>query len=309
MAYELKRLEKVTQEAEMFFREIDDLYTKNNQAEISAEIKKKIFQDKKYSIDPFLIIYNQVPIGITWIELTTPYYGNMTLYIPDKKHVYQSLVLIKKKDYFNKKMIEIVAIEHLTEIKQACFDLKLTPNIRKRMYLWLNEVNEDYINQEKDISYELKPYTKELTEWSAKLSVESHKISKDYEMYEEMLHSDKRKKLEDLVMDGLYGSVLESSSLVLSIDNVMIGYCLVVLVECWGYKQVPWIFDICIDPTYQGKGYGKVLANEMIKNIKQDQFEIMGLAVTLNNISAMNIYQKQGFKDLDIFYEFTNVMS
>jgi len=44
----------------------------------------------------------------------------------------------------------------------------------------------------------------------------------------------------------------------------------------------------------------------MIRQIMKDNMEIMGLAVTLSNSVAMSLYQKQGFKDLDIFYEFVD---
>ena len=309
MKYSLNPLKENNQDAEKFFQEIDAIYAKHNNDPNVFDVKKQVFHDDKATTYPLIIIHDKVAVGITWVRLTTPYYGNLTLYTRDKKHIYPSLTLIKEKGYFDKKMIEIVAINHLDEMKQICFDLKLTPNIRKRMYLWLNELNEDYVNAPVKKKYEIKPYTKDLIEWSAKLSVESHKISKDYEMYEEMIHVEKRKKLEEVVFNGIYGDILESASLVLSVDNTLVGYCLVVLVGCWGYKQVPWVFDICIDPAYQGNGYGKLLANELVKKIKQDQFEIMGLAVTLSNMGAINIYQKQGVRNLDIFYEFTNVMT
>ncbi|RAP27339.1 hypothetical protein DID74_00580 [Candidatus Marinamargulisbacteria bacterium SCGC AG-333-B06] len=307
MLYKLQTLAANNKEAETFFDEIDDLCLKNNSDPISAEIKHKLFVDKQTNIEPFIILNDKTPVGLTWIELTTPYYGNITLYIPDKTHIEQSIALIVERGYFDKKIIEIVAMNHLDDIKKVCFKLNLTPNIRKRMYLWLNELNDTYVSQQVPSNYVIKPYTKELTKWAATLSVASHKVSKDYEMYEEMIHVDKRHRLENVVMDGLYGPILESSSLVLSVDGKMIGYSLVVLVKCWGYQEVPWIFDVCIDPEYQGKGYGKTLANEMVKRIKQNQFEIMGLAVTLSNHSAKKLYEKQGFKDLDIFYEFTNI--
>ncbi|MBH37508.1 hypothetical protein CL658_00555 [bacterium] len=306
MTYTLHVLKKDNKDADVFFDEIDTLYTQNEQAPISQDIKKKLFEKSTFLIEAFIILKKKTAIGIFWVELTTPHYGNLTIYIPNSDDLDQSISLIKQKGYFNKKIIELVAMVHFDEIKQLCFELNLTPNIRKRMYLWLNELNQGYVNQNVDFKYTFQPYTKDLTQWGATVSVESHKISKDYEMYEEMLYVDKRKRLEDRVMEGLYGPVLESSSLVLSVDNTMVGYSLVVLVECWGYKQVPWIFDICVDPHYHGKGYGKLLANTMVQKIAKEGFEIMGLAVTLSNSIAMTLYQKQGFKDLDIFYEFVD---
>ena len=306
MTYSLKLIEKNNKDADSFFRRIDMLYTKNNQDPISDSIKTKLFDHSPFLIKAHLILNDDIPVGIVWYELTTNHYGNLSIYLPDASDIEPAIQLLKEEAIFKKKILEIIAMDHIEEVKNACFKADLTANIRKRMYLWLNEANLDYINQDVEFDYSFQPYTKDMTAWAAKVSVDSHKISKDYEMYEEMIVVDKRKNLDDRVMNGLYGDIHQPSSMVLTVDSVKVGYILVVLVECWGYKQVPWVFDICVDPKYHGNGYGRLLANEMIRQIMKDNMEIMGLAVTLSNSVAMSLYQKQGFKDLDIFYEFVD---
>jgi len=306
MSIYLQKIKHQNQQSIVLFEEIDHILASYNQPSLTAETKDKIFYEKKFSKDIFVILENNHPVGIVWIELTTPHYGSLTIYIKHKSVAYPTMMAIKDADFFNKKIIEVASFLYSDEIKQACFDLKLVPNIRKRMYLWMNQLNEEFLVKQPSQKHSFLPYTKEDTAWSSKLSVASHFISKDYEFYEEMINVSKRKHLEDQVWKGLYGSVLESASLILCVDGVTIGYCLVVLVECWGYPQVPWVFDICIDPQFQGKGWGKFLANEMVSQIKQEGFEIMGLAVTLSNSSAQYIYQNQGFCNLDVFYEFTD---
>tara|TARA_B100000427_G_scaffold216149_1_gene180527 strand:- start:1 stop:924 length:924 start_codon:yes stop_codon:yes gene_type:complete len=306
MTYSLKLIEKNNKDADSFFRRIDMLYTKNNQDPISDSIKTKLFDHSPFLIKAHLILKDGIPVGILWYELTTKHYGNLSIYLPDTSDIEPAIQLLKEEAVFKKKILEIIAMDHIEEVKNACFKADLTANIRKRMYLWLNEANLDYINQDVEFDYSFQPYTKDMTAWAAKVSVDSHKISKDYEMYEEMIVVDKRKNLDDRVMNGLYGDIHQPSSMVLTVDSVKVGYILVVLVECWGYKQVPWVFDICVDPKYHGNGYGRLLANEMIRQIMKDNMEIMGLAVTLSNSVAMSLYQKQGFKDLDIFYEFVD---
>ncbi len=306
MTFSLKLIEKNNKDADSFFERIDMLYTKNNQDPISDTIKTKLFDHSPFLIKAHLILNDDIPVGIVWYELTTNHYGNLSIYLPDASDIEPAIQLLKEEAVFKKKILEIIAMDHIEEVKNACFKAGLTANIRKRMYLWLQEANLDYINQDVDFDYSFQPYTKDMTDWAAKVSVDSHKISKDYEMYEEMIFVDKRKNLEDRVMNGLYGDIHQPSSLVLTVDSVKVGYILVVLVECWGYKQVPWVFDICVDPTYHGNGYGRLLANKMIRQLMKDNIEIMGLAVTLSNSVAMSLYQKQGFKDLDIFYEFVD---
>ena len=197
--------------------------------------------------------------------------------------------------------MEIVALQHHNKFIDACFQHELVPNIRQRMYLWLSDYN---TSSDIEHPFTFESYTSNDYEWGTKLSVEAHNISKDYIHYEEMKNASNRLRLENRVLSGIYGDILQSASLKILFNKKPVGYCLVVNVACWGFKKVPWIFDISIDPAFHGQGLGKALIHQVIKQINNENYEIMGLAVTLTNANAIQLYQKIGFQRLDVFYEF-----
>ena len=83
-----------------------------------------------------------------------------------------------------------------------------------------------------------------------------------------------------------------------------VGYCYLVEVESWGFKRVPWIFDICIDPAFHGQGFGRALSKKIINILLDMDYEIMGLAATKTNRYAIKLYEQIGFQHVDNFYEF-----
>lgn len=302
--YELKLFDSKSKIANSFFDQIDAVWLEKGEVQsVSKQMKYKLFKENKYKNFPFIAFCNKNPIGILWVELTTQYYGSVSIFIPNKIHCDNVVKKLYELEFFNNKMIEVIGIDSLDEYKHSCFKLGLNSNIRKRMYLWLTNIDCFHLN---DHPFEFKLYTQNYYDWSSELSVKAHKISKDYEHYVEMLYPENRKQLEEKVLEGLYGKIVQPASLVLYYNNKPVGYCLVVEVKCWGYERVPWVFDICIDPAFHGQGMGNILTKKMLNKLIELDYEIMGLAVTLTNKYAMKMYKKYGFLDLDVFYEFVN---
>ena len=185
--------------------------------------------------------------------------------------------------------------------KDALYAQPLIANIRQRMSLWL-ENRSFYIEETQPFTFS--EYQKSDAEWAAELSIKSHSISKDYKMYNEMIYVENRIELEKRVWSGWYGDIINPASLVLHYNNQPVGYCVVVSTSV-GYKKVPWIFDICVDPSYHGQGIGKALSYRSLNKLIEMNFPLMGLAVTLSNQYAISLYEKLGFQLVDVFYEFT----
>jgi GNAT superfamily N-acetyltransferase len=55
-----------------------------------------------------------------------------------------------------------------------------------------------------------------------------------------------------------------------------------------------WL-GICVTHQYIGKGFGKVILNELIKIAKEKKVEVISLSVDKDNISAINLYEKNNF--------------
>jgi len=55
------------------------------------------------------------------------------------------------------------------------------------------------------------------------------------------------------------------------------------------------LMDICVDPTYQGKGYGKKLLNAFLDRCKQKNTVSVFLEVRASNTAAHLMYINSGF--------------
>lgn len=67
-----------------------------------------------------------------------------------------------------------------------------------------------------------------------------------------------------------------------------------------------YIHDFCVDPSYQGKGYGSEILHLALAALQQSNFQSISLDVKCNNESAVKIYQRQGFQT-DSVYDYWRV--
>ncbi len=67
-----------------------------------------------------------------------------------------------------------------------------------------------------------------------------------------------------------------------------------------------YITDIVIAPNHQRQGYGKILLNHCIFQMKKLNSDmIIRLRVAKSNIKAYNFYFKNGFNEISCFAEHT----
>lgn len=59
------------------------------------------------------------------------------------------------------------------------------------------------------------------------------------------------------------------------------------------------LMDVCVLPSEQGKGYGKVLLNQFITQAKQQGATKIFLEVRAKNITAQMLYMNAGFIEID----------
>jgi len=58
------------------------------------------------------------------------------------------------------------------------------------------------------------------------------------------------------------------------------------------------LFDIVVDANYRNQGYGKQVMLDLLKLGKIDGAKNAYLQVMLNNLSALKLYSKLGFKEI-----------
>lgn len=77
-------------------------------------------------------------------------------------------------------------------------------------------------------------------------------------------------------------------------DNQIIGFAI-----CQTVLDEATLFNIAIDPNSQGKGFGKLLLNELMVQLKEKGIQTLWLEVRESN-PARWLYEKQGFNEVDI---------
>ena len=79
------------------------------------------------------------------------------------------------------------------------------------------------------------------------------------------------------------------------------------LIDVWLYtKDVCEIARVVIDPNYQNKGLGEFMINEMCKLLREKGKQCIHLAVAVNNLPAVRIYEKCGFLQDCTIYMYEN---
>lgn len=82
-----------------------------------------------------------------------------------------------------------------------------------------------------------------------------------------------------------------SNCLVIEDDDIFLGFIIYSII----YERAE-IVDIIINPNYRNKGYGYLLIDKVINDIKDKDVDNITLEVNQNNLSAIRLYEKQGFK-------------
>ena len=111
------------------------------------------------------------------------------------------------------------------------------------------------------------------------------------------------RELEKKVVVWLNGEIIQDASIMAYLDGQLLGYCMMVEVNCWGYDKMPWVFDICVKPEFHGRGIGRAIMQESINRLLDHNYPLLGLAVTLSN-PAVHLYENMGFQYVDTFHEF-----
>ena len=64
------------------------------------------------------------------------------------------------------------------------------------------------------------------------------------------------------------------------------------------------IMNIAVDEEYQGKGIGKQLIHHVIKSAKEEAYQIIEVGTGNSSIGQLALYQKCGFRIVDIDRDF-----
>ncbi|EIJ70542.1 ribosomal protein S18-alanine N-acetyltransferase [Pasteurella bettyae] len=84
-------------------------------------------------------------------------------------------------------------------------------------------------------------------------------------------------------------------NLKLTEQNQIIGFAI-----CQTVLDEATLFNIAIDPNFQGKGLGKKLLSQLIEILRKKAILTLWLEVRESNNTAKQLYDKLGFNEVDI---------
>ncbi|AUI65146.1 MULTISPECIES: ribosomal protein S18-alanine N-acetyltransferase [Glaesserella] len=84
-------------------------------------------------------------------------------------------------------------------------------------------------------------------------------------------------------------------NLKLSVENQIVAFAI-----CQFVLDEATLFNIAVDPAYQGKGYGKQLLQALVEQLKQKQITTLWLEVRVSNTKALQLYSALGFNEVTI---------
>lgn len=93
-------------------------------------------------------------------------------------------------------------------------------------------------------------------------------------------------------------------------NQVIGGLTIYVLHRYFGSKPVAYIYDMGIDPNFQGKGFGKALIAEVCSFCKRNGFEDAYVEAESEDLEAVAFYSRTNYSEklnaTHFIYTFTN---
>jgi ribosomal-protein-alanine N-acetyltransferase len=99
-----------------------------------------------------------------------------------------------------------------------------------------------------------------------------------------------------------YSKKLPEIFYVIKIQDKIAGYCAYYLKPELSFKGLrikSVIYSIATDNKFRGKGYGRELLEESIKEMKLNGIYSILLYVNIKNTPAINLYEKMGFEIIE----------
>lgn len=122
----------------------------------------------------------------------------------------------------------------------------------------------------------------------------------DYEVIKDKLHEE----YDEFWTESILKKELEdvnSKYIVIKKDEEILGFA-----GIWKSPVDCQITNIVVKKTCRKQGIGSLLLERLIEIAKSTNFDVIGLEVNENNMSAINLYEKYGFQKVGIRKKYYN---
>ncbi len=299
-----KDLKSCIAQSGIFIADIDRIWIeKNGVPGIGETLKQKMDMVGEGKIEGIMMFNGKLPLGIAWVEKVGHHYGNMVLHTIGDIEKEALIDGLWQSGALKEVLAELIHFSPTDDYREILLRKGFFENPRQRMALDLRQTQVPEL-AEVDPIIGFEDITVDKVPISSPISMEAHKISKDQEHAPDLRSLDKRMELERMVFSGKYGPVVQPASQFITLRGEPVGLCMVVEIPCWGIERVPWVFDVAVHPDYHGHGYGRLVFHKSMVELAKLGYEMIGLAVTLTNESAIHLYESLGFFAVEPFTEF-----
>ncbi|MCP4051377.1 MAG: GNAT family N-acetyltransferase [bacterium] len=295
------KLSKAIDLIDTFFKDIERYFNEKDILSIHNTLKIKKALMKRKRIKGFVMLKNQKPEGIAWVELVSNHYGNIVIHNMHEESQAELAEYIADSSIMDGAFLELISFVETDTYRNVFTSRGISQHERSRMAL---DLDNDFPFPDTAPYITFKEIEPEDIIITSRISFRAHQISKDYGRYSDLETIEKRLQLERIVFQEKQGRIVKPATILMYYNEIPIGTCIITEVAYWGLEKVPWIFDISLTPEYHGQHLGETLIKQSIATLAAMGYPVVGLAVTVSNTSAIRLYEKLGFYFSETFFEF-----
>ena len=238
-------------------------------------------------------------LGFCIVETIDRHYGNLIVHSLHEEDEATFAALLVSESVINGYILELIQFRSTFNYRDTFIQHGLREKERVRM-LHSNLKEFQQINIRKDIDF--RPLMTKDNDVCGNISFLAHEHRLSIERYDVYSSSESRSKFANDLRLQKHGPSIDSASLLMSHRGKAIGLIETVEVKQWN-MLIGWIMDVALLPAYQGIGLGQYLITYAMRQLHTNGYETAGLAVTLTNNSAHQLYASLGFEDYEYFVE------
>jgi ribosomal protein S18 acetylase RimI-like enzyme len=267
-----------------------------------TEMVKKFPQVELGSIRGIILLENDSPVGLVWLEMPdSEHYGSLLVH-SCKAELRQALMAaFVDKNWTNGAVFELIQLEHTFDYRDALIALGLYEKERQRMK---REIPPDFPIQNARNGISFHPLNDEPACVVGELSASAHSLRQKIEGYFDFGSAENRANMESKLRTNEFGKLVPTACTLMRFNGEVAGTITVIEISAWGYERIAWIMDVAVAPQYQGFGYGGDLVKRAMYGAKRAGIHDIGLGVTVSNEGALKLYEKLGFVAFEYFVEF-----
>ena len=237
--------------------------------------------------------------GLCIVNTLDIQYGQLIIHCLDELDEVKLIKELCQKNIFKDITLELIQFRSTFLVRDTLIQEGFSEKERVKM---IHKNLADFASTTLPKPFSLHPITKDNCNVSGNISYQAHKKRLHIEKYHNYYSSESRSHFSLDLQNPEYNTYINEASNLLFLDRKCIGLVESIMMH-YDNEYIPWIADIVIVPTHQGKKLGQMLLEHTLSTFFSMGFEKTGLSVTRSNQTALNLYTKLGYLEQENFVE------